>query len=107
MADSYNHKIKKIDLVQREATTIVGTGSMGRKDGDALNAGLNEPNDVAVLEGIFYIADTNNHAIRKYDPKTGNVSAVNFEPLKTARTDGAIELTERSILPESRGIASS
>lgn len=104
VADSYNHKIKKVDLIQREVFTIAGTGSMGKKDGDPLSAGLNEPNDVAVLDGIFYIADTNNHAVRAYNPETGNVSTVSFEPLKTAQMEAAIELTERSILPESRGI---
>lgn len=104
VADAYNHKIKKVDLTQREVLTIAGTGSMGKKDGGALSAALFEPNDVAVLDGIFYIADTNNHAVRAYNPETGEVSTVSFEPPKTVRIEAAIELTERSILPDSRGI---
>ncbi|MGA9098215.1 MAG: thioredoxin-like domain-containing protein [Methanotrichaceae archaeon] len=104
VADSYNHKIKKIDLGQRVVTTLAGTGSMGRKDGDALSAGLNEPNDVAVLDGIFYIADTNNHAIRVCNPETGSVSTISFETSEKQQKEKAIELTERSILPESKGI---
>jgi len=104
VADSYNHKIKKIDLGLRETTTLIGTGSMGWKDGDALSAGLNEPNDVAVLDGIFYIADTNNHAIRVYSPETGSVSTINFVISQVPQMERAIELTERSILPESKRI---
>lgn len=104
VADSYNHKIKKTDLGLRDVTTLVGTGSMGRKDGDALSAGLNEPNDLAVLNGIFYIADTNNHVVRAYNPETGSVSTINFETSEKQRTEKVIELTERSILPESKGI---
>ncbi len=104
VADSYNHKIKKIDLGLRDVTTLVGTGSMGRKDGNALSAGLNEPNDLAVLNGIFYIADTNNHVVRAYNPETGSVSTINFETSEKQRPEKVIELTERSILPESKGI---
>lgn len=103
IADSYNHKIKKADLNLRELTTIVGTDTAGRRDGDARTAMLSEPNDVAFLDGRFYVADTNNHAIRIYDPEAGNVSTLNLMPLPEA-AKSVIVLTERSISPESKGI---
>lgn len=109
IADSYNHKVKKADLSTREVTTIVGTGTAGRIDGKALEAGLNEPNDTAFLDGKLYIADTNNHAIRVYSPEDGSVSTLAINP--AARESAAksaakaIILTERSISPRSKGIS--
>lgn len=65
VADSYNHKIKKLDPVTKKVTTIAGTGRAGYKDGDALSAQLSEPAGlVEVGEGRFLVADTNNSAIR-------------------------------------------
>ncbi len=103
IADSYNHKIKKADLSLREVTTFVGTDSAGRRDGDAKTAMLSEPNDIAFLDGRFYIADTNNHAIRIYDPVEGHVATLNLMPL-TKAAKSMITLTERSVSPESKGI---
>jgi len=116
IADSYNHKLKRADLRTREVATLVGTGDAGRMDGEALRAGLNEPNDVAFLEGRFYIADTNNHAVRIFDPGTGELSTmvIGPVPLKTAEMSIAaqmriaaqmpIVLTERSIPSKAKGI---
>lgn len=65
LADSYNHKIKKLDPVTKKVTTIAGTGRAGYKDGHALSAQLSEPAGlVEVGEGRFLVADTNNSAIR-------------------------------------------
>ncbi|VAI06337.1 unnamed protein product [Triticum turgidum subsp. durum] len=65
VADSYNHKIKKLDPVTKKVTTIAGTGRAGYMDGDALSAQLSEPAGlVEVGEGRFLVADTNNSAIR-------------------------------------------
>jgi thiol-disulfide isomerase/thioredoxin len=111
LADSYNHKIKKADLDQREVTTFVGIGSAGRKDGDAEAASLNEPNDVAFLDGKFYIADTNNHAIRIYDPESARVSTMPLNLRLRLRLHSQVSaaektamLTERAISPDSKGI---
>ncbi|XP_062215809.1 protein SUPPRESSOR OF QUENCHING 1, chloroplastic isoform X3 [Phragmites australis] len=43
VADSYNHKIKRLDPVTRKVTTIAGTGRAGYKDGPGLSAQLSEP----------------------------------------------------------------
>jgi DNA-binding beta-propeller fold protein YncE len=104
LADSYNHRIKKADLDQREVTTLIGTGSAGRRDGDAKAASLNEPNDVAFLDGKFYITDTNNHAIRVFDPLSARVSTMSFAPLRLSARRAAVTLTERAISPSSKGI---
>ncbi|HSD58993.1 MAG TPA: thioredoxin-like domain-containing protein [Methanotrichaceae archaeon] len=104
VADSYNHKVKKADLRTREVTTLVGTGTAGRRDGDALKVGLNEPNDLAFLDDRLYIADTNNHAIRVYEPLTERLSTMIFRPVPQKAEEKAVILTERSIPSRSKGL---
>ncbi|GJN31279.1 hypothetical protein PR202_gb19661 [Eleusine coracana subsp. coracana] len=65
VADSYNHKIKRLDPVTRKVTTVVGTGRAGYKDGPGLSAQLSEPAGIVeVGEGKLLVADTNNNTIR-------------------------------------------
>ncbi|KAE8010352.1 hypothetical protein FH972_006727 [Carpinus fangiana] len=70
IADSYNHKIKKLDPASKRVSTLVGTGKAGFKDGTALTAQLSEPSGIIEAEnGRFLIADTNNSVIRYLDLK--------------------------------------
>ncbi|XP_017226449.1 protein SUPPRESSOR OF QUENCHING 1, chloroplastic isoform X1 [Daucus carota subsp. sativus] len=67
-ADSYNHKIKKIDPDTKRVSTLAGLGKAGFKDGAALEAQLSEPSGIAeASNGRLYIADTNNSLIRYLD----------------------------------------
>ncbi len=69
IADSANHRIRKVDA-NGIITTVAGTG-IGGFSGDgglATNAQLNSPRGVAVdSTGNIYIADYHNHRIRKVD----------------------------------------
>lgn len=68
LADSYNHKIKKLDLASKRVTTLAGTGKAGFKDGRVLEAQLSEPSGlVEAGNGRLFIADTNNSLIRFLD----------------------------------------
>lgn len=70
IADSGNHRIRKVDP-QGVITTIAGTGQAGFEGDDALatDAQLNTPMDIkADAQGNLYIADTLNHRIRRIDP---------------------------------------
>ncbi len=64
LADTFNNKIKRVDPIRREATTVGGTGEQGDSDGDALDAEFREPSGLALLDGVLYVADTHNHRIR-------------------------------------------
>jgi len=58
--------------------TLVGTGMKGYSgdDGPGAKAMVNGMHHLAVgPQGLVYLADTWNHRIRVYNPKTGNVSA--------------------------------
>jgi sugar lactone lactonase YvrE len=70
IADTYNHRIRKLDLAGGTITTVAGTGVPGYAgDGKlAAAAQLNAPHAVAVDDqGNLYIADTHNHRIRRVD----------------------------------------
>jgi len=73
IADSYNHKIKLLDLKAGEVTTLLGTGSAGKRLGDVAETELNEPGGVAVLGERILIADTNNHRILLFSPEEKKV----------------------------------
>ena len=69
LADTQNHRIRKIDP-NGNMLTIAGDGNQGYTgdDGIATAAQLNRPSGIAIDKlGNFYIADTGNHVIRKVD----------------------------------------
>ncbi len=69
IADSGNHRIRKLDMSTRIITTIAGTGKSGFSgDGSpAKEAKLTYPRNVYYDKstGDIYIVDTNNHRIRR------------------------------------------
>jgi hypothetical protein len=69
VADTYNHTIRKITAAGA-VTTLAGTvGAPGSADGTGATASFNSPSSVAVDgDGNVYVADKNNHTIRKIAP---------------------------------------
>lgn len=72
IADTLNHRIRKIDP-DGIISTVAGDGvrRYGGDGGPAVKAGLNSPTAVAVAvgaDGSLYIADMNNRRLRKVDP---------------------------------------
>ena len=71
VADTYNHAIRLIDLVEGKVTTLVGKPSMKTvcniDDPSCDTLGLFEPSDVKLHNNKLYITDTNNHLIRIFD----------------------------------------
>lgn len=79
IADTYNHKIKILDVEKRTVETFLGTGKSGQTDG--ANATFYEPGGLSIAAGKLFIADTNNQAIRVVDLKTKMVSTLKIEGL--------------------------
>jgi sugar lactone lactonase YvrE len=79
IADTGNHRIRKLDTTTGALITVVGTGSSGSSGdgGSATAAQLNSPSAVAVdAAGNLYIADTGNNEIRKVTANTSIISTV-------------------------------
>lgn len=76
IADTYNHRIRKVDT-NGIITTIIGNGIAGFSGdgGPASLAQLNEPNGIAVDNiGNIYIAEVGNNRIRKVTAPTANLN---------------------------------
>jgi sugar lactone lactonase YvrE len=68
VADTYNHKIRKITPVG-VVTTLAGSGTTGSIDATGTSASFYYPSGVAVdASGIVYVGDTWNNKIRKITP---------------------------------------
>ncbi len=81
VADTYNHKIKRVLPKTRSAFTVAGAGSPGHVDGPFAQARFSEPCGLSIANGKMYIADTNNHAIRVADMDAGEVATVELTGL--------------------------
>lgn len=80
VADSYNHKIKKIDPLSEKSDTFLGNGKPGLEDGR--NAQFSEPGGLTAVGRKLFIADTNNHVIRVADLDTKQVTTLRIQNLK-------------------------
>ena len=76
VADTYNHKIKRVFPTTRSALTLLGIGEPGHQDGPGAYAMFSEPSGLSIANGRLYIADTNNHAVRVADLETNEVSTL-------------------------------
>ena len=77
--DLDNQRIRRFDPQTKKVTTIVGNGEKGYAGdgGPALQASLNMPHEIQFdNSGNLYIAERDNHVIRKIDAKTGVISTV-------------------------------
>ena len=82
IADSHNHRIRKV--TQGTMSTVAGTGTSGFSGdgGPALSAQFALPSALALdASGNLYIADTNNHRVRKITGGAISTVAGNGEEL--------------------------
>jgi DNA-binding beta-propeller fold protein YncE len=79
VADTYNDKLRAIDLGERIVSTIAGTGKAGSNDEPPE---FDEPGGISASAGKLYIADTNNHAVRVLNLEDKTVSTLAIEGLQ-------------------------
>ncbi len=100
VADSETSAVRWVSRETRSVHTAVGTGlfDFGHRDGPAGQALLQHPLGVTVLpDGSVAIADTYNHALRRFDPVSGEVSTLATdlrEPSGAVLVDGDIVVVE-------------
>jgi DNA-binding beta-propeller fold protein YncE len=76
IADTENHRIRRYDMQKDIITTIAGTGTAGYSGdgGAALDAELNYPRDLALVDDdTMLVADTSNNVIRILDLQSGTI----------------------------------
>lgn len=78
ICDSGSNRIRKVDHQTGIISTVVGSGQSGfNGDGPALEVNLTYPGAIVFdHHDVMYIADTQAHRIRKYDPQTGMVTTI-------------------------------
>lgn len=75
--DLDNQRIRRLDLRTRRTTTIAGNGRRGYAGdgGPAIDAALNMPHEIQFdRAGHLYIAERDNHVVRKVDARTNVIS---------------------------------
>lgn len=72
VADTENHAVRAVELATGEVHTAAGTGAQGDDEGGgpARAAALSSPWDVAIHDGVLWIAMAGTHQIWTYDPRT-------------------------------------
>ena len=93
IADTYNHRIKVLNPLDRTCRTFAGNGKAGYVDGK--DARFYEPGGLSIARNKLYVADTNNHAIRVVDMKTKEVSTLQIKGLKMEVSEN----TPQSVIP--------
>ncbi len=102
IADSGNHVIRKVDS-SHVITTVAGqclpsacAGGYSGDGGAATSALLNAPMGVAVDgAGNLYIADYGNHAIRRVDGTSGNITTIAGDGTPEYTGDGGLATAAR------------
>ncbi|PYQ97689.1 MAG: hypothetical protein DMF95_17305 [Acidobacteria bacterium] len=77
--DLDNQRIRRLDLATKRLTTVAGNGERGYRGdgGPAAAAALNMPHELRFDRlGNLFIAERDNHVIRKVDRATGIISTV-------------------------------
>lgn len=81
IADTYNHKIKRVDPHTGNCQTMLGNGIAGHQDGQGKNTQFFEPSGISAASFLLFVADTNNHVIRRVELDTLKVTTMQFPNL--------------------------
>jgi sugar lactone lactonase YvrE len=79
IADTANHRVRRVSARDGTISTVAGTGDPGFAGdfGPATAARLNRPRDLALdRSGNLYIADEGNHRVRRVDARTGAITTL-------------------------------
>lgn len=77
VADKYNHAIRQIDLTTNSVTTLVGTGSIGYREGSFSEAVLAIPEYIVMgANNSLYVAEAGSFRVRRLDLNTQTTSLV-------------------------------
>src|SRR5436853_1540109 len=78
-ADTFNHRIRRVDARSGGITTVAGNGEPGYSGdgGPAMRASLNEPYGIAIdRAGNIFVADRLNSRVRRIDAGSGIITTL-------------------------------
>ena len=78
ITDTYNNRIKVIDLAERTSQRFVGDSTPGKTDEPAR---FDEPEGISYAASRLFVADTNNHLIRSIDLTSRKVTTLSIAGL--------------------------
>lgn len=87
VADTYNHKLKRLFPGPRLVRTLGGAQPADLRDGPLEHARFDEPGGLAYARGQLFVADTNNHALRVVDLAATTVRTLEIDPHRRAHPD--------------------
>jgi thiol-disulfide isomerase/thioredoxin len=77
VSDTTRHQLVELEADGETVVRRVGSGERGLADGAAGEARFSEPQGLVLRpDGAVVVADTVNHALRRFDPGTGRTSTV-------------------------------
>lgn len=77
VADSYNHRIRRVDISTGDVSTLAGSGDIGYRDGVGTSAIFSYPEHVKMgADGNLYVSEVGGHKIRFIDPNSRSVRVV-------------------------------
>jgi sugar lactone lactonase YvrE len=79
IADSFNGRIRVVDLDTGFIRTVVGDGGEYRYQGpeEPHSTSLSRPSGIALdAEGNLYLTDSDNHLVRRWDRVTGRIARI-------------------------------
>src|SRR4030067_1699739 len=77
VADAGNNVIRKIEINSGSVVTLGGKrGQSGYHDGIGVNAMFNAPSGITVRDNMLYVADTDNHLIRRVNKNSGEAATI-------------------------------
>ena len=93
ISDSSHNRIV-ITSLEGKLLDIIGSGEIGQSDGDFKTASFNHPQGCALAGDMLYVADTENHMLRKVNLKTKTVSTISGTGEQAAHPWPGLELAE-------------
>src|SRR6266536_1303877 len=75
VSDSTHHRLVETGLTGK-VRQVIGTGKEGNADGDFSQAQFNRPQGVTLVGDLLYVADTENHTIRRVNLDTQQVETI-------------------------------
>ncbi|HAS46089.1 MAG TPA: hypothetical protein DCS93_36750 [Microscillaceae bacterium] len=101
--DKDNHCVRKIDFSTKQITTIAGNGTSGYSgdNAQAIYSQLNKPTGVSLdSDGNIYIADTENHCIRRISIKTGIITTIAGNGIHGVSSHGQLAIDSQLSSPQ-------